>query len=36
VAVAPLEEVMSMEHPFIREYFASERLRVPSPEYLGI
>jgi phospholipid/cholesterol/gamma-HCH transport system ATP-binding protein len=36
VAVAPLDEVMSMEHPFIREYFASERLRVPSPEYLGI
>ncbi len=36
VVVAPLDEVLSMEHPFIREYFASERLRVPSPEYLGI
>jgi phospholipid/cholesterol/gamma-HCH transport system ATP-binding protein len=36
VCVAPLDEVLSMDHPFIREYFASERLRVPSPEFLGV
>ncbi len=36
IALAPLEEVLRTDHPFIREYFASERLRVPSPEMLGV
>jgi phospholipid/cholesterol/gamma-HCH transport system ATP-binding protein len=32
VAVGTLEEVRRVEHPFIREYFGSERGRMPSPE----
>jgi len=31
VAIGPLEEVQAVDHPFIREYFASERGRLPSP-----
>ncbi|MCU0240786.1 MAG: ATP-binding cassette domain-containing protein [Vicinamibacteria bacterium] len=36
IALAPLAEVLATDHPFIREYFASERLRRPSPEILGV
>jgi phospholipid/cholesterol/gamma-HCH transport system ATP-binding protein len=32
VALGSLEEVQAVDHPFIREYFASERGRLPSPE----
>jgi phospholipid/cholesterol/gamma-HCH transport system ATP-binding protein len=31
IATGTLAEVRSVEHPFIREYFASERGRLPSP-----
>jgi phospholipid/cholesterol/gamma-HCH transport system ATP-binding protein len=31
VALGPLEAVQAVDHPFIREYFASERGRLPSP-----
>ena len=31
VALGPLSEVRQVDHPFIREYFASERGRLPSP-----
>ena len=31
VALGPLEAVQGVDHPFIREYFASERGRLPSP-----
>jgi len=31
VALGPLEVVQAVDHPFIREYFASERGRLPSP-----
>jgi phospholipid/cholesterol/gamma-HCH transport system ATP-binding protein len=31
VAVGTLDEVRPVDHPFIREYFASERGRLPSP-----
>jgi phospholipid/cholesterol/gamma-HCH transport system ATP-binding protein len=36
IVVAPLDEVLRTDHPFIREYFASERYRMPSPEFVGI
>jgi phospholipid/cholesterol/gamma-HCH transport system ATP-binding protein len=32
IALGPLEEVQAVDHPFIRQYFASERGRLPSPE----
>ena len=32
VALGPLQEVQAVDHPFIREYFASERGRLPSPQ----
>jgi phospholipid/cholesterol/gamma-HCH transport system ATP-binding protein len=32
VALGPLEAVRAVDHPFIREYFSSERGRLPSPE----
>jgi phospholipid/cholesterol/gamma-HCH transport system ATP-binding protein len=32
VALGTLDEVRLVDHPFIREYFASERGRLPSPE----
>jgi phospholipid/cholesterol/gamma-HCH transport system ATP-binding protein len=31
VALGPLEEVQAVDHPFIRQYFANERGRLPSP-----
>ena len=31
VALGPLEAVQAVDHPFIHEYFASERGRLPSP-----
>jgi ABC-2 type transport system ATP-binding protein len=33
VATGTLSEVRACDHPFIREYFASERGRLPSPEW---
>jgi phospholipid/cholesterol/gamma-HCH transport system ATP-binding protein len=33
VASGTLAEVRACDHPFIREYFASERGRLPSPEW---
>jgi phospholipid/cholesterol/gamma-HCH transport system ATP-binding protein len=32
VALGTLADVQAVDHPFIREYFASERGRLPSPE----
>ena len=32
VATGTLAEVRTVDHPFIREYFASERARLPSPD----
>jgi phospholipid/cholesterol/gamma-HCH transport system ATP-binding protein len=32
VAVGPLSEIRGSDHPFLREYFSSERARQPSPE----
>jgi phospholipid/cholesterol/gamma-HCH transport system ATP-binding protein len=36
VAIGTLAEVRAVEHPFIQEYFASERGRLPSPERVVI
>jgi len=33
VATGTLAEVRACDHPFVREYFASERGRLPSPEW---
>jgi phospholipid/cholesterol/gamma-HCH transport system ATP-binding protein len=35
VALGPLEVVQAVDHPFIRQYFASERGRLPSPGSVG-